>query len=217
MEPTPFDWSALNSIARWVLDGPRSIVSTSEPGGGPAGWIEKYAHWCVQPTVGPVESWTVYLRPNYEGMSLPRCILRVATWDKHRDRDERRTGLMKSMSLRVEHFECSDTIVDIVHAREKELAKCLARIADKPPANSADPEISTAAYRWLVPGRYITHRLFWLSTAQTAALDQLWRETLPKMDGLRRLTGLIERFESDSFGSCVDASLDQIPTIHQLI
>jgi hypothetical protein len=219
MDPSPLDWTALKSIALWVIEGPRSIVSSPEPTGGPSGWVERMMHWQVHPTDGLTESRTVFRRPIYEGMTLPPFVLRVATWDKKRDRFDSREQLVEAISLQAEHFEFNETSVAQVLACEKELASCLMEIsADESVIDdSGSLTLSDAMYRWSFPGRRITHDMSWLSSPKTSYLERLWKETLPKTNGLPRLTGLIERFEVDPFGTYVDAVLEQMPTIHHLL
>jgi hypothetical protein len=211
-------WNDLKAVALWVIEGPRSLVSSPEPTGGKAGWADRFIHWQrFSINAGLVESSTIYKR-SIEWMTLPQFIVRVANWNKGGDQSATKNGPVDVISATVHHFELDPSAVTSILSREGELQLCLAAVQalNARRDSSLPPRESNALFRWTFPG-FIDLPLSWPSVEETEQLDELWRQTCPRTDGLPVVNGLFERFETDAFGTYVDVSPEQIPNIHRLV
>lgn len=218
MSQPALEWRLLSTLGRWVVKGPRSLVSCSIPTGGAEGWLDRMMHWQRSPISGGLhESCTVFRRFEFEGAALPPFVVRFACWNAARDRAACNERLATQLTLKVTHFEFSSAAVTRVLMRERDLLECLTE--SQVPVERSDSATNTAtmAYCWDYPGRLVRQELSWLSGARTANLEQLWQEVLPTSDGLQPLQRFIERFEMESFNEYIDASVSQLPVIHRLI
>jgi hypothetical protein len=160
------------------------------------------------------ESCTVFRRFEFEGASLPSFVARFAHWDAGQDRAASDAGNATHLSLDVHHFEFPRESVDEILRREAEIQSSIG--ATLAPTDEGANRCATMVYCWHFPGRLVTQSLQWLSDPRTALLEQLWAATAPNPKGLTPLR-FIERFDVESFCDYVDATLDQLPTIHQLL
>ena len=99
--------------------------------------------------------------------------------------------------------------------REAELSSALAASL-KDLDQAPEPRVVTA-YSWDFPGRFVNYSLHWFSSRKTQDLERLWGETRPSQARLRPFTGLIERFELETLQEYVDATPDQLATVHELL
>jgi hypothetical protein len=214
-EQLPLDFRELATLGRWIVNGPRSLVTLGESTGGKHGWLDRAMHWKKHPIAGGVhESCTVYRRFEFEGAELPSYVVRFAHWDSGKDREACKAGTSQQISVAVRHFVFPEERMESIRVREERLAACVAATHTSGRRPSVSP---TMVYHWDFPGVLISQSLHWWSSSQTELLEQLWEDTIPKETGLEAFPELIERFDVETFGEHLDVRLEQLVTVHHLI
>lgn len=215
MSRQPLQWRELAQIGRWLVKGPRALVSSAEPTGGSAGWLDRMAHWEKRTVAAGIQqSCTIFRRFEYEGAALPEFVVRFANWDAASDREASKGEGASGLTVSVQHFQLPAALA--AFDRDEELATAVGASAVRRHDDSEKNPV-TLVYDWTLPGRRIAHSLHWMSAPETASLERLWEETKPKAEGLQVHAGLIERFDIEVFGEYLDASIEQLATVHHLM
>lgn len=165
------DWPELATLGRWIVKGPRSLVSSAEPTGGVAGWLDRAMHWRRQPVFGGIhESCTIYRRFEFEGAALPRYVARFAQWDSGKDREACKAGCGRQLSVTVRHCLFSQASMASIGSQAQRLAAAIAATFREEPITRSQPNL---VYDWDFPNVFVSQSLHWSSTSRTELLEQL--------------------------------------------
>jgi hypothetical protein len=208
----PLGWPELSAIGRWIIHGPRSLVTSAEPTGGKMGWLDRLMHWRRYPLVGGVqESCTVYRRFEFEGAKLPLYVARFAQWESGKDRELCLADNAHELTVSVKHYVYPGSALASIHLQEQRLTASLAAtVADELMVQHQPASV----YHWDFPGTIVKQTLQWTSSTRTEALERLWHETVPKDVELEVIANLIERFGIATFNEYIDVIPDELPTVH---
>jgi hypothetical protein len=198
-EQLPLRWLELNRIGEWIVNGPRSLVTAAEPGGGKAGWLDRDMHWSRKQFAGGMhETCTIYRRFEFEGASLPPYVVRFARWDKTKDQEACNAGSAQQISVVVQHYNLPQELMESISLLQERVAACAAAVFTPGPITWPD---RTIVYRWNFPGLLLGQSLSWWSSSRSESLERLWHDAIPKETELEDFPGLIERFEVETLAS----------------
>ncbi len=215
------NWSQLQSVARWVMRGPTSILHLNDETGTTYGWLEPVASWRRFLPGREMEVWKVF-RIHYPTAStyLPAELLRRAHWDIASNKQTSYETDTETLQLVTEYWALDGALQKLYEAFESTLPfnhdECAAA-----PLPQASTDEAAGVFELKFPTVRCSYTLNWIAFQGNTSLTELWTSTsnLARDSRQRPIPGdtLIESHSVEPYPDRIEVMGDSVGDIVALL